>query len=606
MAQSATSRQNIETPTNCVMDIQSSKLDSINSVSNNTWHYKPIKNETINQIEKNFDLEKLIATILLNRGVVSSELTRFLDHTLKKNIPDPTIINGMEKAIRRISKAVLNKEKIGIIGDYDVDGIVSACILYNYLRPYCPVIVKIPDRFIDGYGPNAKFIEELKQNNVNLIITVDCGSNSADLISKTDDVDIIIFDHHQTDHRDDVGFANVNPNRDDDKSGLNYLAAAGVVFLAIIGLNRELRNQDFFKNELPDRDLLQFVPMVALATVADVVPLLKLNRAFVKQGLKLYGKYNNYGINSILRQNNSKSDISHQNIGYLISPMINAGGRMGRSYLGFELLTSDSPDRADQIAGELKLLNESRKSKEQYCLDLAIEEYENNFKNHSIIALELDALHIGVIGLISSRLTNRYQKTSCIMTSLPDATDILIGSARSWGDVNIGGLISDALSNKILISGGGHKMAAGFKLYRENLALFRKFLANTKLDTDVMEKKVISADGILMASAITNELVEKIVDLGPFGNSFEEPLFIFPGHRILELTALKNQHLKLKIADSSGFRIDAISFRSFDLPLGQFLRENQHKKIHFLGRLTLNSWNDKVTPQLIIDDAAIT
>tara|TARA_Y100000816_G_scaffold238850_1_gene185108 strand:+ start:546 stop:2315 length:1770 start_codon:yes stop_codon:yes gene_type:complete len=587
-----------------MMDIQSTNFKNIKSISNNTWCYKPINNELKNQVKKDLDIEKITASILANRGIEGPDLAVFLDHTLKNNMPDPALINDMEKAIKRISHAVLNKEPIGIIGDYDVDGLVSASILFKYLQPYCPVTVKIPDRFNDGYGPNLRFLEEFEQSNINLIITVDCGSNSVDLISKKNDLDIIIFDHHQTDQLD-IGFANVNPNRDDDKSGLNYLAAAGVVFLAIISLNRELRNRDFFKNSSSDWDLLQFVPLVAMATIADVVPLRKLNRALVKQGLILYARYNNYGINSILGQKSSISDISYQDIGYLIGPMINAGGRMGRSYLGFELLTSDTASIADQITDELKALNEARKSKEQYCLELAIQEYENNLKKDSIIALELDALHIGVIGLISSRLTNRYQKTSCVMTSLPDDRDILIGSARSWGDVNIGSLINDALSNNILITGGGHKMAAGFKLHRKNLRLFRDFLAETRLDMGRIEGKIIKADGLLMASAVTNELVKKIVNLGPYGNSFEEPLFIFPGHRISELTALKNEHLKLKIVDSSGYKVNAISFRSFDLPLGQFLRENQNKKIHFLGRLTMNNWNNKSTPQFIIDDAAI-
>ncbi len=587
-----------------MMDIQSTNFKNIKSISNNTWCYKPINNELKNQVKKDLDIEKITASILANRGIEGPDLAVFLDHTLKNNMPDPALINDMEKAIKRISHAVLNKEPIGIIGDYDVDGLVSASILFKYLQPYCPVTVKIPDRFNDGYGPNLRFLEEFEQSNINLIITVDCGSNSVDLISKKNDLDIIIFDHHQTDQLD-IGFANVNPNRDDDKSGLNYLAAAGVVFLAIISLNRELRNRDFFKNSSSDWDLLQFVPLVAMATIADVVPLRKLNRALVKQGLILYARYNNYGINSILGQKSSISDISYQDIGYLIGPMINAGGRMGRSYLGFELLTSDTASIADQITDELKALNEARKSKEQFCLELAIQEYENNLKKDSIIALELDALHIGVIGLISSRLTNRYQKTSCVMTSLPDDRDILIGSARSWGDVNIGSLINDALSNNILITGGGHKMAAGFKLHRKNLRLFRDFLAETPLDMGRIEGKIIKADGLLMASAVTNELVKKIVDLGPYGNSFEEPLFIFPEHRISDLSALKNEHLKLNIVDSGGFKINAISFRSFDLPLGQFLRENQNKKIHFLGRLTMNNWNNKSIPQLIIDDAAI-
>ena len=586
------------------MDIQSTNFKSIKSVSNNTWCYKPINNELKTPVKKDLYIEKITASILTNRGIEGPDLAVFFDHTLKNNMPDPALINDMEKATKRISHAVFNKESIGIIGDYDVDGLVSASILFKYLQPYCPVTVKIPDRFNDGYGPNLRLLEEFERSNINLIITVDCGSNSVDLISKKNDLDIIIFDHHQTDQLD-IGFANVNPNRDDDKSGLNYLAAAGVVFLAIISLNRELRNQGFFKNTTSDWDLLQFVPLVAMATIADVVPLRKLNRALVKQGLMLYSRYNNYGINSILGQKSSISDISYQDIGYLIGPMINAGGRMGRSYLGFELLTSDNAIIADQITDELKALNEARKSKEQYCLELAIQEYENKLKKDSIIALELDALHIGVIGLISSRLTNIYQKTSCVMTSLTEDRDILIGSARSWGDVNIGSLINDALTNNILVTGGGHEMAAGFKLHRKNLGLFRSFLAETRLDTGRIEGKIIKADGLLMASAVTNELVKKIVNLGPYGNSFEEPLFILPGHRISELTALKNEHLKLKIVDSSGFKINAISFRSFDLPLGQFLRENQNKKIHFLGRLTMNNWNNKSTPQFIIDDAAI-
>ena len=587
-----------------MMDIQSINLQSIKSVSNNIWCYEPVNNELKNQVKSDFGIEKLTTSILANRGIEGPDLAVFLDHTLKNNMPDPALINDMEKAIKRISHAVMNKEPIGIIGDYDVDGLVSASILFKYLQAYCPVTVKIPDRFNDGYGPNLRFLEEFERSNINLIITVDCGSNSVDLISKKNDLDIIIFDHHQTDQLE-IGFANVNPNRDDDNSGLNYLAAAGVVFLAIISLNRELRNQDFFKNSPSDWDLLQFVPLVAMATIADVVPLRKLNRALVKQGLKLYARYNNYGIDSILEQKSSKSDITYQDIGYLIGPMINAGGRMGRSDLGFQLLTSNTTSVADQITDELKTLNEARKSKEQYCLDMAIKEYENNLKEDSIIALELDALHIGIIGLISSRLTNRYRKTSCVMTSLSEDRDILIGSARSWGDVNIGGLVNDALASKILISGGGHKMAAGFKLHRKNLRLFRDFLSENRPDTDRIERKIIKADGLLMASAVTNELVEKIVNLGPYGNSFEEPLFIFPGHRISELTALKNEHLKLKIVDSSGYKVNAISFRSFDLPLGQFLRENQNRKIHFLGRLTMNNWNNKSTPQFIIDDAAI-
>ncbi len=587
-----------------MMDIQSINLQSIKSVSNNIWCYEPVNSELKNQVKSDFGIEKLTTSILANRGIEGPDLAVFLDHTLKNNMPDPALINDMEKAIKRISHAVMNKEPIGIIGDYDVDGLVSASILFKYLQAYCPVTVKIPDRFNDGYGPNLRFLEEFERSNINLIITVDCGSNSVDLISKKNDLDIIIFDHHQTDQLE-IGFANVNPNRDDDNSGLNYLAAAGVVFLAIISLNRELRNQDFFKNSPSDWDLLQFVPLVAMATIADVVPLRKLNRALVKQGLKLYARYNNYGIDSILEQKSSKSDITYQDIGYLIGPMINAGGRMGRSDLGFQLLTSNTTSVADQITDELKTLNEARKSKEQYCLDMAIKEYENNLKEDSIIALELDALHIGIIGLISSRLTNRYRKTSCVMTSLSEDRDILIGSARSWGDVNIGGLVNDALASKILISGGGHKMAAGFKLHRKNLRLFRDFLSENRPDTDRIERKIIKADGLLMASAVTNELVEKIVNLGPYGNSFEEPLFIFPGHRISELTALKNEHLKLKIVDSSGYKVNAISFRSFDLPLGQFLRENQNKKIHFLGRLTMNNWNNKSTPQFIIDDAAI-
>ena len=586
-----------------MMDIQSTNFKSIKSVSNNTWCYKPINDVLKNQVKKDLDIENITASILANRGIEGPDLAVFLDHTLKNNMPDPALINDMEKAIKRISHAVLNKEPIGIIGDYDVDGLVSASILFKYLKRYCPVTVKIPDRFNDGYGPNIRFLEEFEQSNINLIITVDCGSNSVDLISKKNDLDIIIFDHHQTDQLD-IGFANVNPSRDDDKSGLNYLAAAGVVFLAIISLNRELRNRDFFKNSSSDWDLLQFVPLVAMATIADVVPLRKLNRALVKQGLMLYARYNNYGINSILGQKSSISDISYQDIGYLIGPMINAGGRMGRSNLGFDLLTSDTALIADQITNELKALNEARKSKEQHCLELAIQEYENNLKKDPIIALELDALHIGVIGLISSRLTNIYQKTSCVMTSLPDDKDILIGSARSWGDVNIGSLVNDALSNNILITGGGHKMAAGFKLHRKNLGLFRDFLAEARLDTSRIEGKIIKVDGLLMASAVTDEFVKKIVNLGPYGNSFEEPLFIFPGHRISELIVLKNEHLKLKIVDSSGYKINAISFRSFDLPLGQFLRENQNKKIHFLGRLTMNNWNNKSTPQFIIDDAA--
>ena len=277
---------------------------------------------------------------------------------------------------------------------------------------------------------------------------------------------------------------------------------------------------------------------------------------------------------------------------------------MGQSDLGFELLTSNSKEICENLSNQLEELNSRRMSIENINTEEAITQYEGMKNNNKIIILSSEGWHVGVIGLIASRISSRYNKTTCILTPVNKDDNTMIGSARSVGDINIGKAIEDAVLNGVLISGGGHTMAAGFKIMKNKLEEFHHYLTENNFTTENKIKSVM-VDGLLMASAVNADYVRSVLEYGPYGNGFDEPKFIFPSHRIIGLTVLKNQHLKFKIQDDNGFNLEAISFRSFDMPLGKFIIENTYQRIDFLGKLSLNHWLNKITPQIIIEDAAL-
>ena len=580
-------------------------IEFSNTISDNIWCANIYDENYLGSLSKKYGINHTLLNILLNRSVEEKEFENISDLSIKNNLPDPHTLQDMELASSRICEAILTKEVIGIIGDYDVDGITSSSILYDFLSNNgLNIIVKIPDRFEDGYGPNIKLINSLKESGVDLIITVDCGSNSHEIIKNFPDIDFIIFDHHQTDNTNEMGAINVNPNRIDDNSNLGYLCAAGVVFLAIVSINRMLKMIAVNHNESHKIDLLKYLPLTALATVADIVPMQKLNRAIIKQGLFLHKKYKNLGLETIISKLKSSDDITSTDLGYLIGPRINAGGRMGQSDLGFELLTSNSKEICENLSNQLEELNSSRMSIENINTEEAITQYEGMKNNNKIIILSSESWHVGVIGLIASRISSRYNKTTCILTPVNKDDNIMIGSARSVGDVNIGKVIEDAVLNGVLISGGGHSMAAGFKIMKNKLMEFHHYLTENNFTTENKIKSVM-VDGLLMASAVNVDYVRSVLEYGPYGNGFDEPKFIFPSHKIIGLTVLKNQHLKFKIQDDNGYNLEAISFRSFDMPLGKFIIENSYQRIDFLGKLSINQWKNKITPQIIIEDAAL-
>jgi len=580
-------------------------IEFTNTISDNIWYANVYDENYLGYLSKKYGINHTLLNILLNRSVDENEFKNITDLSIKNNLPDPHTLQDMELASGRICRAILNKEVIGIIGDYDVDGITSSSILYDFLSNNgLHIIVKIPDRFEDGYGPNIKLINSLKESGVDLIITVDCGSNSNEIIKNFPDIDFIIFDHHQTDNTNEMGAINVNPNRIDDNSNLGYLSAAGVVFLAIVSINRMLKMIAIDHHEIYKIDLLKYLPLTALATVADIVPMKKLNRAFIKQGLALQKKFKNLGLETIIHKLKSSDEITSSDLGYLIGPRINAGGRMGQSDLGFKLLTSNSKEICESLSNQLEELNSMRIGIENNNIEEAITQYEGTDKNGKIIILSSDSWHVGVIGLIASRISSRYNKTACILTPVNRDDDVMIGSARSVGDVNIGKAIEDAVLNGVLISGGGHSMAAGFKIMKNKLKEFNHYLTESNF-TNESKKKNIMVDGLLMASAVDADYVRSILEYGPYGNGFDEPKFIFPSHKIIGLAVLKNQHLKFKIQDDNGYNLEAISFRSFDTPLGKFIIENSYQRIDFLGKLSINQWKNKITPQIIIEDAAL-
>lgn len=582
-------------------------LSSVNykqSILGNEWVLSNFDENELKAVQTKYSLSDLTLKILLNRGINKTNIESFLDVTLKKNIPDPNLLKDMAVSVDRIIEALTKKEKIGIIGDYDVDGIVSSSILFKYLTFFEDnVIVRIPDRVTDGYGPNQKIIDEFKDQGVNLIITVDCGTSSNEIFKNNSNFDFIVIDHHQvTEINNRISM--INPNRDDDKSGLGYLCAAGVVFLTLVALNTKLREKNYYlKENIQEPSILQYLPLVSMATVADIVPLINLNRSIVTQGLKAIKKFPNLGMNAISEISNLTDDISYNDFGYVFGPRINAGGRIGHSSMGFTLLTSTDNRKARELAERLDNLNTERKFLEENSTNEAIQLYQDKFLYDKFIVLESKDWHPGIIGLIASRLSSRYNKPCFIISNTSE--NLQTGSARSVYGIDVGFIISELIKARIIHEGGGHEMAAGFKIKREKIDELRAFLNSRTWCDDTKIKKNKFFDATLMASAVTIQLIEEINSVGPYGNSFEEPKFLFPAHTIKNLTMINNQHISLNLIDKNNFYLKGISFRSVGTPLGSFLVEHSYKSLNFYGGLNINRWGGNIKPQLIIEDVEL-
>ncbi|WP_370318957.1 single-stranded-DNA-specific exonuclease RecJ [Oricola sp.] len=556
-------------------------------------------------IAQRYGIADILARVLAGRGVTADQALGFLDPTLKALMPDPRSVTDLEAAAQRIAAAIRNREKIAIFGDYDVDGASSSALLARYLRFFgIDVQIYIPDRIFEGYGPNPAAMRELAST-ASLIVTVDCGTNSAEAFGaiRGSGTDIVVIDHHQVGGPLPEVAAVVNPNRDDDLSGLGHLCAVGMVFMALVDVSRQLRGHGV--SPLPD--LLSMLDIVALGTVCDVVPLIGLNRAFVTKGLIAARHLGNPGLSALARVASIGEPLNPFHFGFLIGPRINAGGRIGNAALGATLLCEEDANRAAEIAAELDRLNRERQVMETEMVADACAEADRDLASSSppsVIVTSSTGWHPGIVGLIAARL-KEYTRRPAFAIAL-DGAGKGTGSGRSIPGFDMGKLVRAAVDEGILIKGGGHAMAAGITVERDRLGDLRAFFEEKagSAVTSILENETLSVDGALSARGANLTMIGELEKAGPYGSGNPEPLFVLPNHRVTSSAVVGNGHLKLRLQAEDRSQLEAIAFRAAETDLGELLAGRAGRPVHVAGTLSINHWNGRQTPQMRIVDAA--
>ena len=577
------------------------------SVSGKTWVLKKYNQENINFLKENFSLDEITSKLLSIREIKKEEISSFLNPSIKNFLPNPYKITDMEKSALRITKAIYEKEKLGIFGDYDVDGATSTALLGNYFSQLNLIYeTYIPDRKKEGYGPSIKSFKELIDKKVKVIFTVDCGTLSFEAINfaKENNVDVIVLDHHQSEVKLPNAFSVVNPNRLDDKSNLQYLCAAGVSFMFLVSLNRELRNKNWFKeNNVKEPNLIEYLDLVSLGTVCDVVPLIGLNRAIVKQGLKVFKSKKNLGLKTLLDICKIEASPSIYHLGYLLGPRINAGGRVGKCSHGANLLLNKDPKYSFKLASELDKFNKERQMLEKDLLKKILIESKNS-SDDPVLILSGKNWHEGVIGIVAARLKDKFNKP-VILISIDG--DIGKASARSILGFDIGSVIIAATQEKILLKGGGHKMAGGFSIKVENIEklkdfIFRKF---KNINEDLTTQKPLLLDSVISPSAVNMDFYNKIALLQPFGSGNPEPRFMIENLNTINGKVVGDKHVKSVLIGEDGSTIKSIAFNATDNDLGAYLLKKNKKTFNIAGKLSLNEWRGQSNVEFIIDDISV-
>ncbi len=584
-------------------------LDVRQSVSGVSWEHRLTERQDMIAlaIAQGYGVSDIVARVLAGRGVTAEQTERFLDPTIRDLLPDPASLTDMDRAAARIAAAVMAREKVAIFGDYDVDGAASSALLKRFLTHFSvPSEIYIPDRIFEGYGPNPDAMRELVSRGATLIVTVDCGTNSAASIDAANEAgaDVVVLDHHQVGGALPAAIAVVNPNRDDDLSGQGHLCAAGVVFLALVQTARILRSR---MADATPPDLLSLLDIVALATVCDVVPLTGVNRAFVVKGLQMARQQKNEGLAALARVSRIGEPISTFHLAYLIGPRINAGGRIGDAALGSRLLATDDPVEARTIAETLDRLNQERQLMEQEMLAAARAEADAELaggNGPAIVVTASNSWHPGIVGLLASRLKDHARRPAFAIAF--NANGIGTGSGRSVSGFDLGRLVREAAIAGLIVKGGGHGMAAGITVERARLGELRAFFEE-RAAADVFRlqgEESLAIDGALAAEGATLSLLDALEQAGPFGAGHVAPVFALPRHRLADARPVGTNHIRVELQSESGGRIQAIAFRAVDTALGEFLFKNRGKTIHVAGSLSGNYWNGNRTVQFRITDAA--
>ncbi|WP_296419600.1 single-stranded-DNA-specific exonuclease RecJ [Pseudooctadecabacter sp.] len=539
-----------------------------------------------------------VCRILVRRGVTAEGAQGFLAPTLRDLMPDPRSMLDMEPAAARIVAAALGRQKIAIFADYDVDGGTSAALLITWLRDFgiAPTLY-VPDRIDEGYGPNDEAMAMLAKAH-DLIICVDCGTLSHGPLAAARGADVVVLDHHLGGETLPPAHAVVNPNRQDESGDLAHLCAAGVVFLCLVEANRQLREA-----QAKTPDLMSLLDLVALGTVADVAPLVGVNRAFVRQGLTVMARRQRPGIVALSDVARMDTAPSSYHLGFLLGPRVNAGGRIGKADLGARLLATTDPREAQSIAERLDELNTERRDIENQVRDAALEQAEARGFDAPLVWAAGEGWHPGVVGIVAARLKEKTNRPAVVIGIDGDTGK---GSGRSVSGIDLGAAIQRCAAEGVLLKGGGHKMAAGLTVARDQLedAMARLSDLLAKQGAGDIGPADLKVDGLLMPGAATVELIEQIEQAGPFGAGAPAPRFVFPDCTITFAKQVGANHLKITFGDGISARIDAISFGAMDGPLGPMLMNHGGARFHLAGRLEVNEWQGRRSPQLRLEDAA--
>lgn len=537
-----------------------------------------------------------VARVLARRGVAPEGATGFLAPALRDLLPDPLTLRDMGAAADRVLQALRRRQRIAVFADYDVDGGASAALLLVWLREMGHgATLYIPDRIDEGYGPNVPAMRALGDDH-DLIICVDCGTLSHEPIAAAG-CDVVVLDHHLGGETLPPACAVVNPNRQDEPGGLGHLCAAGVVFLLLVEANRRLRAEG-----VQGPDLIRFLDLVALATVADVAPLIGVNRALVRQGLTVMARRDRPGLVALADVARMTKAPDTYALGFLLGPRVNAGGRIGQADLGARLLATDNPAEAAALAARLDTLNTERREIEAAVRAEALAQAEARGVDGPLVWAAGEGWHPGVVGIAAARLKEAFDRPSVVIGF---EGGIGKGSARSVAGVDLGAAVARVAAEGLFLKGGGHRMAAGLTVAQDALepAMARLAELLARQGAGQTGPRDLMVEGLLAPQALTADLVAQIEAAGPFGASAPAPRFVLADQRVQDVRCIGESHLRLRLGDGAA-QVQAICFGAFDGPLGPALSAGGAGRFHLAGRVEVDSWGGREKVQLRLDDAA--
>ncbi|MFT5180728.1 MAG: single-stranded-DNA-specific exonuclease [Alphaproteobacteria bacterium] len=588
----------------------SSSIDVTRSVTGRRWLFRDSDERAGLMLAQRLDLPEVVGRMLAARGVDVEGAPHFLEPTLRDALPDPNCLRDMDRAVARLITAIKDAETIAIFGDYDVDGATSSALLARFFAAIgAPVRIYIPDRIREGYGPNAPALLRLWDEGIKLVITVDCGITAFEPLADAAQagLDVIVVDHHVAEPQLPAAAAVINPNRLDDTSELGMLAAVGVSFLLAVALNRGLRDAGWYaKGGHSEPNLLNLLDLVALGTVCDVVKLNGLNRAFVAQGLRVMARRHNTGLAALADAAHITEKPSEYHAGFILGPRVNAGGRVGEASLGARLLSTKDPAEAAELARQLDGFNAERQAIEAEVLEEALAQVEAAGDVESsapLIIIAGEGWHAGVIGIVASRLKEKYARPALVIGLDGDTGK---GSGRSVDGVDLGSAVIAARQAGLIVNGGGHKMAAGLTVERSKIPELKTFL-NERVGAALAQGRAVptlNVDAQVRLGGATTELIAAIQQIAPFGAGNPEPRFVLPAVRVVKADVVGKGHVRCILSDDGKSRLKAIAFRAAGEPLGDALLQTSGMPLHLAGKIRLDTWQGREGVQFLIDDAA--